>query len=74
MPMYGHPYEKSLCHAWSASPIYLLGNFRMGVQNTGIAYGTFDVRPMLGDLKEFSGEGASAGRVCTGGNEEGDSG
>lgn len=54
--MYGHPYEKSLCHAWSASPIYLLGNFRMGVQNTGIAYGTFDVRPMLGDLKEFSGK------------------
>lgn len=54
--MYGNPYEKSLCHAWSASPIYLLGNFRMGVQNTGIAYETFDVRPMLGDLKEFSGK------------------
>ena len=54
--MYGNPYEKSLCHAWSASPIYLLGNFRMGVQNTGIAYETFDVRPMLGDLHEFSGK------------------
>lgn len=54
--MYGNPYEKSLCHAWSASPIYLLGNFRLGVQNTGIAYETFDVRPMLGDLQEFSGK------------------
>lgn len=54
--MYGNPYEKSLCHAWSASPIYLLGNFRIGVQNTGIAYSTFDVRPVLGDLKSFSGK------------------
>ncbi len=53
--MYGNPYEKSLCHAWSASPIYLLGCFRMGVKNTGVAYDTFEVRPMLGDLKEFSG-------------------
>lgn len=54
--MYGNPYEKSLCHAWSASPIYLLGAFRLGVQNTGVAYETFDVRPDLGDLKSFSGK------------------
>lgn len=53
--MYGNPYEKSLCHAWSASPIYLLGAFRLGVRNTGLAYETFDVRPNLGDLKSFSG-------------------
>lgn len=53
--MYGRPYEKSLCHAWSASPIYLLGCFRMGVRNTGVAYDSFEVRPVLGDLKEFSG-------------------
>lgn len=54
--MYGNPYEKSLCHAWSASPIYLLGAFRLGVQNTGVAYETFDVRPDLGDLKSFRGK------------------
>lgn len=53
--MYGNPYEKSLCHAWSASPIYLLGCFRLGVRNTGVAYETFEVRPVCGDLKEFSG-------------------
>lgn len=53
--MYGNPYEKSLCHAWSASPIYLLGAFRLGVQNTGVAYETFDVRPNPGDLRVFSG-------------------
>ncbi|MFV0402236.1 MAG: hypothetical protein ACK5LX_16685 [Oscillospiraceae bacterium] len=51
--MYGHPYEKSLCHAWSASPIYLLGRFRAGVRNTGIAYDSFEVRPAPGDLGVF---------------------
>ena len=53
--MYGNPYEKSLCHAWSTSPVYLLGNYRLGVQNTGIAYDTFAVRPDLGGLASFSG-------------------
>ena len=54
--MYGNPYEKSLCHAWSASPIYLLGCYRMGVKNTGLSYSSFDVRPVLGDMKSFSGK------------------
>lgn len=54
--MYGNPFEKSLCHAWSASPIYLLGAYRLGVRNTGIAYDSFEVRPFRGDLKEFSGK------------------
>ncbi len=54
--MYGDPYGKSLCHAWSASPIYLLGCYRLGVRNTGIAYETFDVRPQLGGLREFKGQ------------------
>lgn len=54
--MYGNPYEKSLCHAWGASPIYLLGNYRLGVENTGIGYDTFEVRPRMGNMKEFSGK------------------
>ena len=54
--MYGRPYEKSLCHAWSASPRYLLGNFRLGVQNTGIAYDSFEVRPQLGKLESVVGK------------------
>lgn len=53
--MYGRPFEKSLCHAWSASPIYLMGRFRLGVRNTGIAYETFEVEPVLGNLRELSG-------------------
>ncbi len=53
--MYGRPFEKSLCHAWSCSPIYLLGRYRLGVQNTGIAYDSFVVEPKLGDLSSFEG-------------------
>lgn len=56
LSMYGRPYEKSLCHAWSASPIYLLGAYRLGVRNTGVAYSTFDVRPQVGGLKAISGK------------------
>ena len=51
--MYGRPFEKSLCHAWSASPIYLLGRYRAGVENTGVAYNSFCVSPEIGGLKEF---------------------
>jgi hypothetical protein len=53
--MYGFPYQKSLCHAWSCSPIYLFGQYHLGVRNTGIAYGTFAVEPQLGALKHFEG-------------------
>ncbi len=25
--MYGDPFGKSLCHAWGASPVYLMGKY-----------------------------------------------
>lgn len=53
--MYGNLYEKSLCHAWSASPIFLLGSYRLGVKNTGIGYDTFTVAPKLGGMKRMEG-------------------
>ncbi len=53
--MYGNPYEKSLCHAWSASPIYLLGRYRMGVRNTGTGYDSFEVCPQIGGFQSFAG-------------------
>ena len=34
LEMYGRPYGKSLCHAWGASPIYLLGKYYLGVKPT----------------------------------------
>ncbi len=53
--MYGRPFGKSLCHAWGASPIYLLGKYFLGVQPTSPGYQTFEVRPNLGGLKEMEG-------------------
>jgi len=45
--MYGEKYGKSLCHAWGASPIYLLGKYALGVRPTSVSYSTFDVVPDL---------------------------
>ena len=53
--MYGRPFGKSLCHAWGASPIYLLGKYYLGVQPTSPGYKTYEVRPNLGGLKEMEG-------------------
>lgn len=51
--MYGRPFEKSLCHAWSCSPIYLLARYAAGVKNTSLAYNTFSVEPNPGDIRQF---------------------
>ncbi|MCL2527261.1 MAG: alpha-rhamnosidase [Defluviitaleaceae bacterium] len=53
--MYGDKYGKSLCHAWGASPIYLLGRYFLGVSPTSDAYETFDVVPNLGGLEWMEG-------------------
>lgn len=53
--MYGGKYEKSLCHAWGAGPIYLFGRYYLGVYATSAGYATFMVEPRLGGLKEISG-------------------
>ncbi len=43
--MYGNKYGRSLCHAWGASPIYLLGKYALGVSATSVGGKTFQVRP-----------------------------
>lgn len=53
--MYGGKFEKSLCHAWGASPIYLFGRYYLGVHPTSPAYATFDVEPHLGGLGWIDG-------------------
>ncbi|MFC6170942.1 alpha-L-rhamnosidase-related protein [Loigolactobacillus jiayinensis] len=45
--MYGDKYGKSLCHAWGASPIYLIGRYLMGVEPTSPGYQTFKVTPQV---------------------------
>ena len=56
LAMYGRPFGKSLCHAWGASPIYLLGKYFLGVKPTKPGYQEYEVRPVLGGLKWFEGD------------------
>ncbi len=53
--MYGRPFGKSLCHAWGASPVYLLGRYYLGVKPTKPGYAEYEVRPNLGGLKWMEG-------------------
>ena len=53
--MYGRRFGKSLCHAWGASPVYLLGKYYLGVTPTSPGFATYDVRPNLGGLDWIEG-------------------
>ena len=48
--MYGRDFGKSLCHAWGASPVYLIGKYVVGLQPMGE---TFTVAPDLSGLDYF---------------------
>lgn len=54
--MYGRKFGKSLCHAWGASPIYLLGKYYLGVKPTAAGYATYTVEPNLGGLHWMEGK------------------
>ncbi|RZK40411.1 MAG: alpha-rhamnosidase [Pedobacter sp.] len=56
LAMYGRPFGKSLCHAWGASPLYLLGKYYLGVNPTGPGYETYTVEPKLGGLAWMEGK------------------
>lgn len=56
LAMYGRPYGKSLCHAWGASPIYLLGKYYLGVRPVKPGYEEFAISPSLGGLKWIKGD------------------
>lgn len=53
--MYGREFGKSLCHAWGASPVYLLGKYYLGVKPTAPGYETYTIEPVLGGLKWING-------------------
>ncbi len=55
LAMYGRPYGKSLCHAWGASPVYLLGRYYLGVKPLKPGYEEYEVRPSLGGLQWMRG-------------------
>lgn len=55
LAMYGRKFGKSLCHAWGASPIYLLGKYYLGIKPLSPGYATYIVEPALGGLKWMEG-------------------
>ena len=54
--MYGRDFGKSLCHAWGASPIYLLGKYYLGVKPTSPGYASYVIEPNLGGLQWMQGK------------------
>ena len=54
--MYGREFGKSLCHAWGASPIYLLGKYYLGVRPLYPGYATYEIKPQLGGLEWMEGD------------------
>jgi hypothetical protein len=54
--MYGKAFGMSLCHAWGASPLYLLGRYYLGVQPTQPGYAAYVVEPKLGGLEWIEGK------------------
>jgi alpha-L-rhamnosidase len=54
--MYGREFGKSLCHAWGASPIYLLGKYYLGIKPTSPGYATYVIEPNLGGLQWMQGK------------------
>ena len=53
--MYGVPFGKSLCHAWGASPVYLMGKYFLGVTPAEPGYEAYRVEPKLGGLAYMKG-------------------
>ncbi|MBB6130628.1 alpha-L-rhamnosidase-related protein [Mucilaginibacter lappiensis] len=54
--MYGRPYGRSLCHAWGASPLYLLGKYYLGVKPLQPGYSEYLIEPALGGLQWIEGK------------------
>ena len=52
--MYGRKYGKSLCHAWGASPLYLLGRYLIGLRPAQPGYKEYEICPRMYCPEEFS--------------------
>lgn len=51
--MYGDRFGKSLCHAWGASPVYLLARYFVGLEITDAAKGEYKLDPHLKFFREL---------------------
>ena len=71
--MYGRKYGKSLCHAWGASPLFLLGRYFIGLKPASEGYGTFECKPcesaFIGSYEAVIPMKNGEFRISFGGNE-----
>ena len=51
--MYGDPFGKSLCHAWAASPIYLLARYFVGLRPLSPGGAEYEVKPAPGFFRRL---------------------
>ena len=51
--MYGDPYGKSLCHAWAASPIYLLSRYYVGLRSACPGGMEYELQPQTRFFQEL---------------------
>lgn len=47
---YGRPFGKSLCHAWSTGPAFLIPGVFLGVRPASDGWKTYDVKPLIPSL------------------------
>ena len=52
--MYGRRYGKSLCHAWGAAPLYIIGKYFIGLTPDTDGYGSYVLQPHLTDIGDCS--------------------
>ena len=68
--MYGEPFDKSLCHAWGAGPLYFIGRHLAGIRPETPGYRTYTVSPVM-DAMDFdvtvpAGDGTIRVRAAAG--------
>jgi alpha-L-rhamnosidase len=51
--MYGDPFDRSLCHAWGAGPLYFTGRYQAGVAPLSPGWREYTVTPCL-TMGDFS--------------------
>ena len=61
--MYGDPYGKSLCHAWAASPIYLLARYFLGLRPVTPGGAEYELQPRTDLLKSCKASFPMGGKV-----------
>lgn len=61
--MYGDPFGKSLCHAWAASPIYLLARYFVGLRPLSPGGAEYEVKPAPGFFRELDCRFPMGGKI-----------